>query len=341
MLRRLLFLLPVFALLFLSSAGERIIYRNNSQNIQVRPLPLNPGKPEQKKIGALEFLGAWELRSDNQDFGGISGLTIQEDGRFLAVSDAGTLVGFGLTGKNEIDRPFIAPMPDAFAKGRNYADRDSESILRDPASGNYWVSYEGKHAIRRFGPAFTRTTAIGRPKAMQQWGVNSGAEAITRLPDGRFVIFSEGQDLPDGAYEALLFSGDPTEKGSSSFAFGYKPPKGHKITDAKLLPGGHILTLNRQFGFGGLSAALAIFDPKDIGKGKTITPKVIARLEAPLLVDNMEGLAIGGDNGQPIIWIISDDNFNMWQRTILMKFALRETESKKPVDTDVPGFDAL
>ena len=345
MLSRLFRISILLIMLALASGGQRIIYRNSSQNIALTPLKLDPDRPNLRKVGQLEFLAAWELASNNQDFGGISALAVLPDGRFIGVSDAGTLVGFGLTGEDKTDRPFIAPMPDAFAKGNNYEDRDSEGITHDPATGRFWVSYEGKHAIRRFGRSFARREALARPKAMQLWGANSGAEAILRMPDGRFLVFSEGHDLPDDSYEALYFSGDPVEAGSSSFAFGYKPPEGHKITDAALLPDGRILTLNREFSFPtAFSVAVAVFDPNEIARGETIEPKVIARLKSPLLVDNLEGLAVTQENGRTIIWMISDNNFNIFQRTLLMKFALDETsipDAKKPEADNAPGFEAL
>jgi hypothetical protein len=42
----------------------------------------------------------------------------------------------------------------------------------------------------------------------------------------------------------------------------------------------------------------------------------------PASVDNMEGLAVREDAGGTIIYLISDDNFNPIQRTLLMKFRL-------------------
>ena len=350
------FQLVVLLVLFgLASGGTRVVVRNDSQDIAMKPLALDPERPTLRKVGELEFLAAWELGSDNPDFGGISALAMMRDGRFIGVSDTGTLIGFGLTGKNQTDRPFIAPLPDAHGKNIGYADRDSESIAHDPATGRFWISYEGKHAIRRFGRSFSRTEAIARPKAMQSWGDNSGAEALIRLPGGQFIVFSEGYDLPDGSYEALHFSGDPTEEGSSSFSFGYAPPAGHKITDAAMLPDGRILTLNRKLSFPpAFSIALAVFDPAQISKGAVISPKVIARLQAPLLVDNMEGLVVAQEGGRTIIWMISDNNFNIWQRSILMKFALAPAKplaqpkeqqkaagTKKPEADTAPGFEAL
>ena len=48
-----------------------------------------------------------------------------------------------------------------------------------------------------------------------------------------------------------------------------------------------------------------------------------AELKAPLPVDNFEGVAIGvSPEGKRRIWIISDDNFNRLQRTLLLAFDL-------------------
>ncbi len=330
----------------ISIAGQRWIFENRTQDIILQPLTLNPSKPNLRKVGQLTFTHAWDISSFNEKFGGFSALTRLPDGRFIAVSDAGWLAGFTL--ENNIARnSFIVPMPEAYGQIRNFADRDSESIVYNPDSGRYWVGYEGKAAIRRFPPSFARSEAIIRPDAMQKWGGNSGAEAMVRLTDGRFIVFSEGHDLPDGSYEALLYSGDPTEPGSQMQSFGYRPPDGFKITDAALMPDGRVMTLNRRIAFPeGFSAAVAIFDPIDIQAGRTVQPAEIARLASPLLVDNMEGLMIEQDgNGQTILWMISDNNFAIWQRTLLMRFIFTPPSpkgaTKKPVENNSPGFDAL
>jgi hypothetical protein len=61
-----------------------------------------------------------------------------------------------------------------------------------------------------------------------------------------------------------------------------------------------------------------------------------------LLVDNMEGIAVKQSGNDTIIWLISDSNFNILQRTILMKFRLSEREdNKKPEAVAAPGFESL
>ncbi len=341
MLVRIFRSLLLIALLVLSIGGLRYVHHNNSQDIALTPLMLDPGRPDLKTVGGLTFLKAWRLKSNNSDFGGISALMALRDGRFAGLSDAGTLIGFGLTNDTRADHPFIAPLPGTMGPDIGYEDKDSEGIAYDPASGQFWISYEGKHAIRRFTPSFSRIDGKFTAREMRLWGSNSGAEAIVRLPGGRFAVFSEGMDMPGGGYMALMFSGDPVEPGTSYFPFGYRPPTGYKATDAAILPDGRMLILNRRISFPeGFAAKLTLIDPDMIRRGETVQGKLFATLKSPLLVDNMEGLAITQENGRTVIWMISDNNFNIWQQTILLKFALTD-EIKKPEAINAPGFESL
>jgi hypothetical protein len=331
----------LFALMAASVGGHRITYRSNSQNIALKPLALDPGHPGPRRIGPLTFLNAWELGSGNNDFGGISALTALPDGRFIGLSDAGTVIGFGLEGDDRTDRPFIAPLPTPINGKTKYLDRDTEGITYDPASGRFWISYEGHHAIRRFTPALARTDAKVTPAPMRKWASNKGGETIVRMTDGRFIVLSESFDMPDGGYMGLLFSGDPVEPGTQMVTFGYRPPTGYMPTDGTQLPDRRLLILNRSISFpNGFAAKLVIVDPTAIKKDADVSGEVIVTLAAPLLIDNMEGITTTQENGRTIIWMISDNNFNAWQRTLLMKFTLTEG-TKKPEASPAPGFDSL
>ena len=51
----------------------------------------------------------------------------------------------------------------------------------------------------------------------------------------------------------------------------------------------------------------------------------IARISLPLTVDNFEGLGLRRDrDGRLLVYLISDDNFNPLQRTLLLMFRLSE-----------------
>lgn len=335
-------LLPPLLLACLAVGGVRTIYPNSSQDIALRPLSLDPAHPGPRRVGELIFLNAWELGSNNEDFGGVSALAALADGRFIGVSDAGTLIGFGLTRDDRMDRPFIAPLPDSRGAQATYKDRDSEGITYDPATGQFWVSFEANHAIRRFSRSFARSTGTFRPPEMQDWPSNKGAESIIRLVDGRFVVIAESLE-DDDTHQALIFSGDPVEPGTNIMRFTYRPPAGYRVTDGVQLPDGRLVILNRWVGLpNGFAAKLAIIDPASVTKDDKVEGKVIATLAAPLLVDNMEGIAVSHEGANTLIWLISDNNFSIFQRTLLMKFRLSERRAKKkPEAVAAPGFDSL
>jgi hypothetical protein len=50
----------------------------------------------------------------------------------------------------------------------------------------------------------------------------------------------------------------------------------------------------------------------------------IGELAPPLNVDNMEGISVTREGGRTIIWLISDDNQLAIERTLLLKFELRQ-----------------
>ena len=322
----------------LAVGGVRTIYPNDSQDISLRRLALNTDDLTQRQVGDLEFIAAWELRSRNDSFGGISALTAISDGRFVGIGDAGTLIGFGLTTDDRTDQSFIAALPNLGASEVSYKDRDSEGIAYDPDSGQYWVSFENKHAIRRYSRSFVRQTGIVRPREMKDWPSNKGAESIIRLKDGRFLVIAESID--DHLHPALLFSGDPIEPDSKITMFKFRPPLGYRVTDGVQLPDGRIAILNRAIGFPhGFSAKVSLLTPANIGRDNIVSPKVIASLAAPLLVDNLEGIAVTGEGKDTLLWLISDNNFTIMQRTILMKFRLSpQPDSKKPAASTAPGL---
>ena len=338
---RLIRIILLSILAIAAAGGHRTYSRNDSQAVAMVPLRLDETDPARRTVGALRFLGAWELRSDNSDFGGISGLIALAPNRLLAVSDAGTLIGLTLSGNNRLEKTFIAALPGAYGDDVDYRDRDTEGMAHDPASGRLWVSYEARHAIRRFPPSLGRIDGTKRLTDTQDWKANGGVEAIVRLDDGRFLIFAETHLRADGSNSAFLFSGDPVEAGSRVTPFGYRAPAGYRPTDAALLPDGRVLMLNRRIAMpNGFTAKLTLLDPRDIARDASVSAPVIARFAPPLLVDNMEGLAVTQENGRTIIWMVSDNNFNAFQRSLLMKFAL-ELPNKKPEADTAPGFETL
>ncbi len=324
-----------FLLLVLLIAGSTMVRTERIEGdaatdlaIRAEPVLLDAADPERDRVGALRYLGGWELTSRNPEFGGISAIARDGDG-FLAIGDAGGVFRFGLGADGRIARAGIGALPDGPEPEDGgevqKRDRDAESLAHDPESGRYWVGFENANAIWRYGPRLANAEAHRAPEAMAEWPFNGGPEALLRFADGRFLVFSEEGGGPDGSLEAFLFASDPSELSDEPLRLGYRPPEGYRITDATPLPDGRLLILNRRFTITeGVSVILAIADIEGLADGGIIESRAIARFDPPLTIDNMEALAVAQENGRTIVWMASDDNFNPLQRTLLLKFELVE-----------------
>jgi hypothetical protein len=155
---------------------------------------------------------------------------------------------------------------------------------------------------------------------MHFWPRNRGPEALLRLPDGRFLVFEEG----DGrGGDLLLFAGDPAVAGTPAEKLRYRPPPHYRATDAALLPDGRALVLNRRWTvLQGFTAKLTVVPLDRLMFGNELVGREIADFRPPLVVDNLEGLSVTREGGRTIVWITSDDNYLPLQRTLLLKFAL-------------------
>lgn len=332
--------------------------KNTSQYINLYPIAFDSSDPKRTRTGRLEFLAGWKMTSENSAFGGISSMLLLPENRFFMLSDAGVLIGFTLDEENDrAKRPFITPLPDGPPKESEFGrlNWDAEAMLYDPESRRFWVGYERQHGIWRYSASFARKETMHQPAAMQDWPLNGGAEAMLRLTDGRYLVFSETADFSKGGTQALIFDGDPSEPGAKSTLFGYRAPKGYRVTDAALLPDGSALILHRRFTpLRGISAILSIADISEITADEVWTSRQIATLKPPLKVDNMEALAVtveeNGDKRDTIIWIASDDNFQDIQESILLKFRLlkgrmkpkQKKESAKNEKAEAnPGFSSF
>lgn len=274
-------------------------------------------------MGRLTFLQGWVLTSDNPHFGGISAMQVGRD-EILALSDTGWLIRFARP-RSGVGRARISSLPDGPGATALKSDRDSESMV--VSDGVAWVGFEGRNAIWRYALPDWQGTSHAAPPAMASWPANTGAEGMVRLHDGRFLVFSEGPKRPDGANALLLFEGDPAVPGTAVLGLGYRPPKGYSLTDASILPDGRLLLLNRRFSLlDGVSAKLVLVPHPDLIAGTEFEGEEIADFRPPIAVDNMEALSVTREHGRTIVWIASDDNFSPLQRTLLLKFALTDSE---------------
>jgi len=285
--------------------------------VHFEPVPLDESAPRSTRLGRLVFLGGWALTSNDHRFGGISALHV-EAGRVLALSDAGWRSSFPLPGGRASVRARVAMMEAGPGPADEKHNRDVEALVMHGRA--LWVGFEQANSVWRYDRQSFAVRGSAAPRAMARWNGNRGAEAMVRLPDGRFLVFSEGEG---GESEALLFDGDPAVPGTAATRLRYRPPAGFRITDAALLPDGRLALLHRRVGlFEGFTARLSLARLPALAGGAVIEGEVAAAFEGPVTRDNFEALSVSREGGRTVLWFASDDNYNKLQRTLLLKFAL-------------------
>ena len=292
--------------------GRRLI------TVQAKSVWLNPGNPDQTKIGGLTFLKGWALTSNYGRFGGFSGLSVQGQ-NFTAITDRGDWLTATVDWFSE-DSPLSNTQMMPFSQGTSArkVDLDAESLVR--AQYGFLVGFEQNHRILHVwepGAPPAKPTALNFP-ALRQLSSNSGIEALALHPVGGALLFAEYGDNRDGNRNFWQVD----ESGPRNR--GYKAIMGHAPTDAAILPNGDVLVLNRNYSpVDGVSVIVSrIPNARIIGEGP-LEGRKVARLRPPLSVDNMEALVlVGEDQGKPVLAMMSDDNFRSTQRTLLLLFRL-------------------
>ncbi len=284
--------------------------------------------PQGELAGEWQLRGVWEYDSQTAMFGGYSALLLIGGDRLRAFSDRGTRLTISLpdglqktAARREIGAP--ARRMDWQPVEAGYVNLlwDIESATRDPATGQYWLGFENTHAVQRYS-AGGEPSGVRLLKAEVDWPVNSGAEAMARLSDGRFVI------VPEGGQQGLIFPADPAT-GVVPTRFEYRPAiPGFAITDAAQLPDGRLLLLLRKVGWGlpPFESRIAIADVPQPGAPQVMRPQITLNLTRIAPRENYEGLAVRPrSDGALDVWLISDDNLAAMQRTLVVKLRFDPT----------------
>lgn len=289
----------------------------HSQSVTARPLAFGP----EGGHGMLRFVRGWRLTSQHSMFGGFSALALVEPDRFQLVADNGYWARLTLGVDGRVSDARIGLLPTPTGRARSKSQSDVEALMIDAATGQSWVALEGLNQIWRLDPALTRIESraiLPRPG----WPANRGPEAMVRLADGRTIVFSEDADHDPRGREALVLATDPAVPGARAVRFYYDGQGKGLVSDAALLPDGRILLVHRKLGLSPIfTTTLAIVDPADIAPGSVVCSVPIGRVPAPL-AENYEGAAIEQRGGRTFLWLVSDDNFNSWQRSLLVEFEL-------------------
>lgn len=290
-------------------------------------LELNPENPEERQSGRLDYVGGLVLASSDARFGGYSGLEVDGDGRGLwTVSDTGHWLRLELT-TDDTGRPVgvrgadLLPLADAEGRPITAKFSNDAEALRRTADGRWLVAFERDHRIWRYGaPGGPAIEALPLPAATATQPANGGLEAMAELAGGGLLLLSEDMKTREGAGAAWIWQDGGWREGAWPLSDDFRP------TDAVALPGsGDIVVLERYFTpLVGPKARLRLLPVAQLQPGRAWQPQMLAEWARPVSVDNMEALdARRAEDGSLWLYLMSDDNKNSLQRSLLMVFRLR------------------
>ncbi|MBN8920140.1 MAG: esterase-like activity of phytase family protein, partial [Rhizobiales bacterium] len=308
------------------TARQRVITVNSS------PIPFfDPRDTGRRHFGRLAFRGGLVLSADDKAFGGISSIRLEPDGeRFLAVTDRGQWVRGRILYRGGVPAGIaeaeMAPIrgPD----GRPITARrwyDSESLATDGTTA--WVGLERVHQILKFDMRTEGLAAPGMPIAVppevKKLPANRGLEGMIAAPPdtplaGTLIAFSERGLDEAGHIRGFLIGG------ATPGLFGVVRHDEFDITDAAMTPAGDVFVLERSFSLlRGPGMRLRMIARDAIAPGAVVDGTMLFEADFRYQIDNMEGLAVHvAPSGETILTIVSDDNFSILQRTLLMQFAV-------------------
>ncbi len=267
-------------------------------------------------------LGGLEINTAALGFGGLSGLHLDDALNLTAISDTGKWFRAALQMRGEAPAGLGPATTGLLQDGSGEALRrgrtaDAEALARLP-DGSWLVGFERWHRIRIFRRLDLPGGYFEAPPGLELSAANGGLEALAVLADGRLLAIAEF--LADAADPTLLrgWLGGPGAWRPTS----YRPMPGHGVTDAAGLPDGGALVLERRFALleGGFSARLAHVTPAAMAR-TPIIGQTLLQFPGDGPGENWEGIAVLRRPSGLWLALISDDNENSFQRSLLLLYA--------------------
>ncbi|MEH2505426.1 hypothetical protein V1290_004237 [Bradyrhizobium sp. AZCC 1578] len=304
-----------------------------SIEVNARPLQSFDTRDRSRvRFGELEFRSGLILTSRFRGFGGLSGLRLDPKGeRFIAISDKGgwftgriVYKGREMTGLDDVEASPVLGHDGKPITSRGWYD--TEALALDGSL--VYVGLERVNQILRFDFAkgFTRAQGelIQLPLGVRKLPYNKGIEALVVVPKGlplagTLIAISERGLDAQGNITAFLI-------GRTLGLFSIRRSDNFDVSDAVLLPSGGLLLLERKFSWlGGVGIRIRRIALASIAPGAVIDGPVIFEADLGSEIDNLEGIdAHVTPEGETVLTLVSDDNFSMIQRNLLLQFALVE-----------------
>lgn len=289
------------------------------------------------RVQGLVWRGGIEMQSQIDTFGGLSGLGfVSDDHKLVLVSDRGNFISgqviydeagqvaslIGVT-IEPLQNSRGAELPRAYA-------RDAESlavVYRNGAPSAVRVGFENLTRVADFQLADGRPQGAAReipiPKWLTDTRTNETLEAVCIAPPaspvaGSTLLIPEGILDESGNRRGYMLG--KADTGPISYVSGV----GTNPTDCAFLPNGDLLVLERGVALIAFRMRLARVPAAEVKPGAVLSGETLLETTGGD-IDNMEALAVHtAPDGTTRITMVSDNNFNDWQRNLLLEFSLPE-----------------
>ncbi|WP_068310575.1 esterase-like activity of phytase family protein [Polycladidibacter hongkongensis] len=332
--------------------------RQRHRNITVQTTSISSlryGKPDQTRFGKAVFVGGLVLSSPDRWWGGFSGVEISPDGKHLyAISDRSYWLQADLA-----QSPSGAPLALTNARMgelpssqqiplKGSAQDDTEALRIDWRRGALAVGYEKQGgALLYKAPETNGSLDLSKLQLLEileldkqspPLRANKSIEALARIPaslpySGRYLAIAERAASNKYQDDRPAFLLGISHRSIGKTPIGHiKAQDGLDITDAVFATDGTLYILERRFSIaGGLDIRVRRIRKSEIRQAFTKDangPNLLGGDEVFKLgfahnIDNMEAIALHiAENGETYLTLLSDDNYNFLQRTVLLRFRL-------------------
>lgn len=305
--------------------------------VTAAPVTRFKGAELDSQVDQLIFRGGLTLQSPVDMFGGLSSLArTGPDQRVAFVSDRGNFIS-GQLAYDQADRLIgligvtIEPIQNSGGAmlPRQYA-RDAEgmdTIWRDGAPAAVRVGFENLTRVADFVISEGRPGGAAREVTIPQWlsdeRTNETLESVCIAPPaspiaGSTLLLAEQALDEDGNHRGELLG--VQDKGPIAYV---NSPIVNP-TDCKFLPNGDLLILERGVSLFAFVMNLRRVSAEEVRPGNLMAGELLLSAQGGE-IDNMESLLVHETpGGETRILIGSDNNFNDWQRNLILEFALVE-----------------
>lgn len=296
--------------------------------INAAALPVFDRSVPNNQFGPLTYLGGLALTSRHRDFEALSGLTMNGE-RLIMVTDEGNWVTATLQADPDgtptgLTDARIGPLLNTDGtpmQSKRLADAEAVTLVGD----ELWVANERNQPIRAY---YLRDGALTGParlplgsQAPLQSSRNAGPEALVHVTtgplSGQTILFLEEQWRGTPLDNAARIGPD-----GELALFQIRRLNRYAITGAAMLPDGDLVIVERFFTWDeGIFMRLRWLPANDIANG-AVEGSMLLDADGGTIIDNMEGIAVTDHPDGPILTLISDDNGNFFQRTVLLRFQI-------------------